>query len=266
MNYLGSLVLALGLLASAAATAQTVACPQFFPDGEPPALLNPKLSQRTTFLCNDAYAVVAPGVTHGAIWSAEHPTADSLAEARQTRRRGKFHADSRLPIDDQAQLSDYRRSGYDRGHMTPSGDMPDARAQQQSFSLANMVPQVGALNRGIWEGIESAVRDLAVREGQLYVVTGVVFKGRQIQSIGVNNVLVPTETRKAVYDPTARAAGAYICSNTDHPQCSTGSIAQLTQLAGIRRSGASPDRSNRSACAICAMLTCRLRCTSHQTI
>jgi endonuclease G len=72
MKYLGSLVLALSLLASAAATAQTVACPQFFPSGEPPALPNPKLSQRTTFLCNDAYAVVASGVTHGAPSTGRH--------------------------------------------------------------------------------------------------------------------------------------------------------------------------------------------------
>ena len=78
----------------------------------------------------------------------------------------------------------YRRSGYDRGHMTPSGDMPDEHAQQQTFSLANMVPQTAALNRGVWEGIESAVRDLAVRQGELYVVTGPVFAGQELKSIG----------------------------------------------------------------------------------
>ncbi len=31
------------------------ACPQFFPGGQSPALVNPKLGQRTTLLCNDAY-------------------------------------------------------------------------------------------------------------------------------------------------------------------------------------------------------------------
>ena len=67
------LPLALALLAPVAALAQAPACPRFFPGGEAPALVNARLAQRTTVLCNDAYAVLASGVTHGALWSAEHP-------------------------------------------------------------------------------------------------------------------------------------------------------------------------------------------------
>jgi endonuclease G len=120
-------------------------CPQFFPGGAPPALANPRLAQRTTLLCNAAYAVLASGVTHGAIWSAERPSAATVADARDTQREGRFYPEDRLPFADQAQLDDYRRSGFDRGHMTPSGDMPGGPAQQQSFSLANMVPQTHLL-------------------------------------------------------------------------------------------------------------------------
>ena len=76
--------------------------PQFFPGDWPPALVNPKLGRRTTLLCSDAYAALASGVTHGAIWSAEHPTAASLEQAQGIRREGRFHADDRLPPDDQA--------------------------------------------------------------------------------------------------------------------------------------------------------------------
>ncbi len=167
------LLLALALLvAPALAFAQASACSQLFAGGQPPALLNPRLGQRTMLLCNDAYAVLASGVTRGALWSAEHPTAASLDAARDTPREGQFHAEDRLPPGDQARLEDYRRSGFDRGHMAPSGDMPDAQSQQQTFSLANMVPQTPELNRGVWAGIEMAVRHLAQRRGELYVVTG----------------------------------------------------------------------------------------------
>src|SRR3954469_23883461 len=201
-------LLALGLFGSAAsALAQPAACPQFFPGGQAPALTNSRLAQRTTLLCNDAYAVLASGVTHGAIWSAERLTMASVTAARDTVRASVFYSDPRLPPADQAQLEDYRRSGYDRGHMTPSGDMPDWEAQQQSFSLANMVPQTSQLNRGIWERIETAVRDLAAREGELYVVTGPAFQGQQLQSIGPSAVLVPSATWKAVYSPEGGGAG-----------------------------------------------------------
>src|SRR3954469_4329716 len=49
-------LLALGLFGSAASSlAQPASCPQFFPGGQAPALTNPRLAQRTTLLCNDAY-------------------------------------------------------------------------------------------------------------------------------------------------------------------------------------------------------------------
>src|SRR3954447_10118474 len=99
-------LLALGLpgAAGVAALAQPAACPHFFPGGQPPALVNSRLAQRTTLLCNDAYAVLASGVTHGPIWSAERPTAGSVAVARDTVRESEFYPDPRLPPADQAQL------------------------------------------------------------------------------------------------------------------------------------------------------------------
>ena len=204
--------LVIGLMAgpALAAATQPIACSQLFAGSQPPALTNPRLAQRTTLLCNDAYAVLASGVTHGPIWSAERPTAASVATARTTERAGRFHPDDRLPPGDRAQLEDYRGSGYDRGHMTPSGDMPDERSQQQTFSLANMVPQAAKLNRGAWAGIEMMVRDLAVQEGELFVVTGPIFQGQEIQSIGSNGVLVPTIIWKAVYSPGRGGTAAYL--------------------------------------------------------
>lgn len=59
--------------------------------------------------------------------------------------------------------ANFARSGFDRGHLSPNGDMPDRDSQAESFSLANMVAQVHANNAGIWADIESAVRQLALR-------------------------------------------------------------------------------------------------------
>src|ERR1700712_1962194 len=109
------------LMLGAPSLAQAAACDPLFAGGQAPALLNARLTQRTTALCNSAYAALASGVTRGPLWSAEHLTTHSLAVARNTPRHGVFHEDERLPSDDRAMVSDYTRSGYDRGHMPPSG-------------------------------------------------------------------------------------------------------------------------------------------------
>jgi len=172
------------------------------------------------------------GLTRGALWSAEHPTAAGLAAARQTRRVNLFHPEFALPAADRAELADYARSGFDRGHMTPSGDMPDPVAQQQSFSLANIVPQAAKLNRGVWERIESAVRTLVNRRGEAYVVTGPAFQGANFQQIG-GRVLVPSSTLKEIYVPATGDVGAWSCTNTATPACTVLSVADLAAQTGV---------------------------------
>ncbi len=63
------LTLWIALLSFGTASVLAQGCPQFFPGGQPPVLINPKLGQRTTLLCNDAYAVLTSGITRGPIWS-----------------------------------------------------------------------------------------------------------------------------------------------------------------------------------------------------
>jgi endonuclease G len=151
---------------------------------------------------------------------------------RRNPQKGSFHAEWSLPEGQGARLSDYAQSGYDRGHMSPNGDMPTPMAQVESFSLANMIPQAPHLNRVLWEGIESSVRDWAVRGGELYVVTGPIFPGERLQALQ-GRVLVPTLVFKAVYNPVQRRAGAYLTHNTDDSGYEEISVAQLTQMTGI---------------------------------
>lgn len=115
--------------------------------------------------------------------------------------------------------------------MTPSADAGNEEIQEQTFTLSNVVPQTAALNEGIWTGVEMAVRAMALREGGIYVVTGPDFTGSS-RAIG-QNVLVPTATWKAVYDPIRNEAGAYLCQNTDSPTCQTLSVAALAGRIGI---------------------------------
>ena len=219
------------LLQACAAHAARTACPQHFAGGQAPDLVNPRLAPGARPLCFQAFAVLHSALTRTPLYSAEHLTADGIEAARATPRSGSCHPAPALPPDERAALSDYARSGFDRGHMAPAGDMPDAEAQQESFTLANMVPQASKLNRGVWEGIESAVRTLAQRRGELYVVTGPIFKGNELATVG--HVVAPTYVFKAVLDPRSRAAAAYVAENTDEAAWTAISIAQLTRLIGI---------------------------------
>ncbi len=219
------------LLIGGAADAET-ACPDHFALGREPELINPKLAMATVPLCFIGYGALHSGQTRTPLWSAEHLTIESLREAQQTPRRNRFHPEKALAVGQRAEIADYVRSGYDRGHMSPSGDMPGAAAQGESFSLANIVPQAPRLNRGLWEGIESAVRTLARRDGDLYVVTGPAFTGGELQSLQ-GRVLIPTSTWKAIFDPRQNGAGVYLVANTDDSEARSISVAQLRELTGI---------------------------------
>ena len=219
------------MLPGCGAHAATTACPEHFAGKQAPDLVNPRLAPGTRALCYQAFAVLHSALTRTALYSAEHLTADRIEAARATPRTGDFHPDPALPPNERAELSDYARSGFDRGHLAPSGDMPDPEAQQESFTLANMVPQAPKLNRGVWEGIESAVRTLAQRRGELFVVTGPIFRGGELATIG--HVVVPTFVFKAVLDPRSRSAAAYVAENTENAAWTAISIAQLTRLTGI---------------------------------
>ena len=76
------------------------------------------------------------------------------------------------------------------------------------------------------------MRHLTERSGELYVVTGPLFQGGQIQALH-KRVLVPTAIWKAVYNPVASGAAVYRCTNVDRPRCVTLSIAALTRETGI---------------------------------
>ncbi|KAB1068266.1 DNA/RNA non-specific endonuclease [Methylobacterium planeticum] len=207
-------------------------CPSLFADGAPPVLTNPRLAADTASLCYDAFAVLHSGTSRTPLYAAERLTRGSVAAARRVDRADAFHDEDRLPPDARARIEDYVHTGYDRGHMAPAGDMPTGEAQAQSFSLANIVPQNRAFNRGLWAAIEESVRRFAGERGEIFVVTGPIFEGRTAQSIK-GRVLVPTQLFKAVYDPARAEAGAYLAPNRADADWQAVSLDALRDLSGL---------------------------------
>lgn len=113
-------------------------------------------------------------------------------------RLNNFRPDFRIPKIFRADLSDYRYSGFDRGHLVASANLNDEKIQNsETFLLSNMSPQRPAFNRVKWKSLERAVRDLDAQEKVLetYVITGPIFDfGTPISLIGEmddNGIQIP---------------------------------------------------------------------------
>ncbi len=94
---------------------------------------------------------------------------------RHVEREDTFRPDFRIPVHFRADLIDFKRSGYDRGHLVPSANQRDIKIQNsETFLLSNMSPQLGGLNRYKWRELEEEVRKLDEKEDvyETYVVTG----------------------------------------------------------------------------------------------
>lgn len=99
-----------------------------------------------------------------------------------------------------ANKEDYYKSGFDRGHLAPAGDMKwSARAMEESFYYSNMSPQNPSFNRGSWRLLEELVRTWAYQDSSLLIITGPII-AQGAKKIGPQGVSVPQYFFKAVVD------------------------------------------------------------------
>ncbi len=114
-----------------------------------------------------------------------------------TPRQDDFRPDTTLPSGWYRVLAtDYSGSGYDRGHMTPSGDRTKMVADNSAtFLMTNMIPQAPVNNQQTWANMESYLRSLAAAGNELYIISG----GYGVSGyIAGGRVAVPTYTWKVV--------------------------------------------------------------------
>ena len=134
-------------------------------------------------------------------WSAYRLDREELHKT--TTRTDDFRPDP-LITTGSASLADYRKSGYDRGHLSPAADFSfDENAMSETFYMSNMSPQTAGLNRGLWKDLESHVRYLCRRYGRVYVISGPVLNKdcSEFETIGPNKVAVPQSYYKVLLVP-----------------------------------------------------------------
>ncbi|MDP5157817.1 MAG: DNA/RNA non-specific endonuclease [Flaviramulus sp.] len=99
-----------------------------------------------------------------------------------------------------ADWRNYKKSGFDRGHLCPAGDRRYSQlAHDETFLTSNISPQKHDFNSGIWNTLEQKVRYWASKYNGVYVVTGGVLKGN-MKTIGVERVAVPNQFFKILID------------------------------------------------------------------
>lgn len=102
-----------------------------------------------------------------------------------------------------ADWRNYKRSGYDRGHLCPAGDRRFTYdAYHETFLTSNISPQNHDFNSGIWNFLEQKTRYWAKRYDKVYVVTGGVLTDG-LKSIGYESVSVPDYFYKVILDNNA---------------------------------------------------------------
>ena len=189
-------------------------------------------------------------------WVAWELNREKLVERES--RSDKFLPDPDLPADEAVTTDDYKRSGWDRGHMCPAGDNRwHWRAMQESFYMTNICPQNHNLNRGDWKELEEDCRRWAEQEGRIYIVCGPILYNRQPRTIGrEHKVAVPDAFFKVVLCADSRPPRAigFIFKNTagNHPLDSyVNSVDQVERITGIDFFPALPDDIERKVEAEC---------------
>lgn len=101
-----------------------------------------------------------------------------------------------------AHWRNYKKSGYDRGHLCPAGDRRFTKeAHDETFLTSNVSPQEHEFNAGVWNRLEQKVRYWARKNDGIFVVTGGVLKNG-LKTIGEEDVSVPNQFYKVILDNT----------------------------------------------------------------
>ncbi|CAN5477444.1 hypothetical protein BH10ACI3_BH10ACI3_08440 [soil metagenome] len=124
-----------------------------------------------------------------------------------TSRQDTYRNDPSLPAGwYQVQANDYSGSGFDRGHMCPSGDRTSSVTDNSAtFLMTNFIPQAPANNQGQWNDMENYIRGLiSSGTNEVYIYAGGAGQGGTGSNGGVTttvasgHVLVPAWTWKVL--------------------------------------------------------------------
>lgn len=197
----------------------------------------PKTNKKDQVIKHAAYSLCYDENFEQAKWVAYLLTS-KMCSNQEEERTDNFREDPSV-MTGSAVPNDYKKSGYDRGHLCPAGDMGWSEVtMSESFFMSNMSPQQPKFNRGIWKTLEMQVREWAKKEEEIYVITAGVLE-KDLPTIGVKNkVAVPKYYYKIILDVfgSEKKAIAFVMPNEGSKESiffyavSVDSVEHLTQI------------------------------------
>jgi len=160
------------------------ACPDLYPNGKPLSVPD------TVELCSGFYVSMYDTNNKAVIAVSEKLISGKVGSVK---RKDAFRPDDRLGKAG-PKLSDYLRSGYDRGHMAPADDASSDEEMFSTFLLSNMTPQNPKLNEIAWRLLEDKVRKLTVTQN-IWVLTIAIYSHAE----RLNGIPIPNGYWKIVY-------------------------------------------------------------------
>lgn len=123
------------------------------------------------------YTLQNNSTTKFADWVAYRVTPNTIDGPSRSR---TWHQDPNIPATQTMAPADYNAAhatiGTDRGHQVPLASFSNTNHWATTNYLSNITPQASGLNQGPWAQLENAVRTLARRGQQVYVVTGPLYE------------------------------------------------------------------------------------------
>jgi len=138
--------------------------------GNPTAATVDSSNHQNYLIQRARYALDYNDTTHQANWVSWSYTA---ADSGSTSRQNSFRPDTSLPSGFLQIGSSSFDTGYDRGHMCPSGDRTASVADNdETFLMSNMIPQAARNNQGLWATFEGYCRGLASGGSEILITCG----------------------------------------------------------------------------------------------
>lgn len=188
-------------------------CNYLFPKNQPPTLTN---VSKTKTLCYEDFAILYSVETKSPVYCVEKLNYLTANQSHE-KRKNNFHEEPKLAKHERSTLKDYAKTGYDRGHVCPAQFRRGELAMDQSFSLANMIPQTKANNQKTWnKNVETPTLKYVKNnsKGDVYVFTGPYYDSNP-KKLGASQVWVPSYTWKLVYDTGTKKSWVFWIANDD---------------------------------------------------